>query len=414
MAFVWKADQRLKSPEQVARELLEVAIARGLDEFAAVLAVMCVAQESDFWCPANEGDPSSKNYPHDSLSDDGRSVAYFQQQNGRAGDTLPAGDSDDWWGPMASRMDLKRSADVFYDRLEDNYRDAINNPGMASSRFIQNVQKSAYPDAYAKHWDRAWQLVRATPTQPAPEDTVPDNRPFNEFAIWSANSSTRGGKTPTMFLLHTQEGGGGNSAAEDLAKWYQNANGVSYHYAVSQASDGGVTVVDCVDTDLKSWSVGDANPISINLVFAGSKASWSRDQWMAQAGAIDAAAYLAVQDAAKYGFSTLVVPPPYSAGTPGISDHKWVTDVFGWGTHTDVGPNFPWDHMKARVEFWLAGGTVDEPEPETPSVKRFPDDWTDREIMIEVLRQLRGPTLAGWQQLGGKSVVDAIAELGKS
>lgn len=173
MAFVWKADQRLKSPEQVARELLEVAKARGLDEFAAVLATMCVAQESDFWCPANEKDPSSKNYPHDALSNDGRSVAYFQQQNGRAGDTLPAGDRDDWWGSMASRMDLKLSANVFYDRLEDNYRDAINNP-LSAAQFIQNVQRSYWngradhPGYYGKHWDRAWQLVRNT-NQPAPE-----------------------------------------------------------------------------------------------------------------------------------------------------------------------------------------------------------------------------------------------------
>ena len=170
MSFVWKAPQRLKSPEQVARELLEVALARGLDEFAAVLATMCVAQESDFWCPANEKDPSSKNYPHDSLSDDGRSVAYFQQQNGRAGDTLPAGDRDNWWGPMASRMDLKQSATKFYERLEDNYRDAINDPAMASARFIQNVQKSAYPHAYAKHWDRAWQLVRAAASGQPPKE----------------------------------------------------------------------------------------------------------------------------------------------------------------------------------------------------------------------------------------------------
>jgi hypothetical protein len=48
-----------------------------------------------------------------------------------------------------------------------------------------------------------------------------------------------------LFLIHTQEGGGGNSAAEDLANFLANpANPVSYHYTVSQASDGGVTVVD--------------------------------------------------------------------------------------------------------------------------------------------------------------------------
>jgi hypothetical protein len=170
VSFVWKAPQRLKTPEQVAKECLEVALARGLDEFAAVLAVMCIAQESDFWCPANEKDPTSKNYPHDSLSDDGRSVAYFQQQNGVAGENPPA--NQNWWGPMSQRMDLKQSCNEFLSRLEDNYRDAINNPAEASRRFIQNVQRSAYPDAYAKHWDRAWLLVRGAGGQPAEEKPV--------------------------------------------------------------------------------------------------------------------------------------------------------------------------------------------------------------------------------------------------
>ncbi len=49
--------------------------------------------------------------------------------------------------------------------------------------------------------------------------------------------------------------------------------------------------------------------------------------------------------------------------------------------------------------------------PVPPPAKRFPEDWTDRELLIEILRQLRGPTLAGWDQLGGKSVVDKLAGL---
>ena len=49
--------------------------------------------------------------------------------------------------------------------------------------------------------------------------------------------------------------------------------------------------------------------------------------------------------------------------------------------------------------------------PPPPPVKRFPDDWTDRELMVEILRQLRGPTLDGWDQLGGKSIVDKLAGL---
>lgn len=241
---------------------------------------------------------------------------------------------------------------------------------------------------------------------------VPDNRPdFNEFALWSANSSARSAK-PTMFLIHTQEGGGGDAAAENLAKWFQTGNNVSYHYTISQASDGGVTVVDCVDTDRASWSVGNANGQSINLCFAGSRANWSRDQWMQQSKAIDVAAYLAVQDADKYGFTPLVVPPPYTAGKPGISDHRWVTQVFGWGTHTDVGDNFPWDYFAERVKFWASGGQTTPPVVTPPAEKRFPDDWSDREIGIETLRQQRGYNLDGWPQLGDRTVVDMLGAIG--
>ena len=159
MSFVWQADQRLKSEEEVAREVHSVSLARGLDELATVMAIMCIRQESNFWCPWNAKDPSSKNYPNDSQSDDGRSVAYFQQQNGRAGDTLPAGDRDNWWGPMSCRMDLRCSANTFLERLSDDYHLAANNATRAG-QFIQNVQGSAYPDAYTKHWTYSWQLLQ--------------------------------------------------------------------------------------------------------------------------------------------------------------------------------------------------------------------------------------------------------------
>ena len=46
-----------------------------------------------------------------------------------------------------------------------------------------------------------------------------------------------------------------------------------------------------------------------------------------------------------------------------------------------------------------------------PPSDKFPEDWSDRELMIEILRQLRGYDLKGWPQLGGKGVVDALAEL---
>lgn len=54
--------------------------------------------------------------------------------------------------------------------------------------------------------------------------------------------------------------------------------------------------------------------------------------------------------------------------------------------------------------------TIDTTPTPVPG-KQFPADWSDREILVEILRQLRGPTLDGWAQLGGRTLIDAVAAL---
>lgn len=280
--------------------------------------------------------------------------------------------------------------------------------------WIDGVMPNGWEDRQNR-WNRCLQLGEQLLTQGG---TVAENRPpYNEFPIWSGKRSPRGGTKVDLFLLHTQEGGGGDAAAENLANWLKDTTTqVSYHYTISQASDGGVTVVDTCDTDYASWSVLSANARSINLCFAGSHAAWTRDQWMQQRNAIDVAAYLAVQDCRKYGIPLVVIPPPYTKDRAGISDHHYVTQVLGDGTHTDVGPNFPWDYFAERVAHW--SGDNEQPAPvDPPTHANFPDGWTDRDLLIEILRQLRGPQLKGWKQLGtddkgqNLTLVDAIAAI---
>jgi hypothetical protein len=162
--------------------------------------------------------------------------------------------------------------------------------------------------------------------QGAPPVTDPNRPDFNEYPMWSPNNSGRNGRKVDLFLLHTQEGDGN---ADSLAHFLQG-NEVSYHYTISEDyNDHGVTVVDVVDTDSASWSVLSANPRSINLCFAGSRAAWSRADWLKQSRAIDVAAYIAVQDCKKYGIPLKVLAPPYtgaSATSSGISDHNYVTE----------------------------------------------------------------------------------------
>lgn len=188
-----------------------------------------------------------------------------------------------------------------------------------------------------------WGIARGavSPTPQPEEPAVADKPAFTEVEAMGNSASSRFGARITNFLLHTQEGDG---TAESLARYLNNsANGVSYHYTLR---DG--ILYDVVDTDLSSWSVLDANSSTINLCFADSRASWSRDQWLAREGDIKIAAWVAVQDAVKYGFSTEVIAPPYRHAD-GISDHKYVTEELGIGNHVDVGNDFPWDVLA----FWV-------------------------------------------------------------
>lgn len=286
-------------------------------------------------------------------------------------------------------------------------------PNWPSAQYWYDHGRRAYLDeiksriaTVTPYLDKYWPTTGGTPV-------VDLNRPdFNEFPLWSPNCQDRGGAKIDAVFIHTQEGGGGDDAALNLAQFLANpANQVSYHYTISQASDGGVTVVDCVDTDQASWSVLSANNRSINLCFAGSSASWTRAQWLQQSKAIDVAAYIIVADCKKYGIPLNVIAPPYTGRIPGISDHRYVTKVLGDGTHTDVGDGFPWDVFKFAVSNYALNLPGPNPAP-TP----FQHPSNDQ-MLKDVWDQLRGPEGKGWPQLGqdaqghNLTVVDALAKL---
>ena len=354
MSFVWFADKPLRTREQIAREVHAVSLEGGLDELATVLALMCIAVEvgaqdtygqRQWWCPWNEADPESKNFSYDSQSDDGRSVGYFQQQKGP--------NSEPWWGSSRDEMTLAIAANNFLNRLCDNYSDCSGAPDLAGE-FVADVQQCnpKYRYRYAEHWSEAWDVLnRALENKPVlpivnpaptPNPTPLPNKPkYQEVERYGNGYGIRRQK-PINFFWHTEEG---NSNAEQLAFFCNGDNNVSYHYTLR---DG--MLCDVVDTDNYSWSVLDANVFSINLCFAGSRAGWSREQWLQRERDIEIAAYVTFQDCRKYGIPFEVIPPPYGNARPGISDHKYVTQCLGIGTHVDLGNNFPWDRARYYVE----------------------------------------------------------------
>lgn len=355
MSFVWFADKPLRTREQIAREVHAVSLERGLDELATVLALMCISVEvgaqdtngeQQWWCPWNEADPESKLFSYDSQSDDSRSVGYFQQQKGPNGEP--------WWGTTREQMTLALAANNFLDRLCDNYQDAKANPQLAGE-FVADVQQCnpLYRYRYATRWSEAWVVLKRalkSTDEPLPKpipdptpsvDPLPHKPSYREVNLFGNGYGIRRQK-PINFFWHTEEG---NSSAEQLAYFCNGDNNVSYHYTLRDS-----TLCNIVDTDYYSWSVLDANVFSINLCFAGSRAGWSREEWLRREGDIEIAAYVTVQDCKKYGIPLDVIEPPYGKARPGISDHKYVTQCLGIGTHTDLGNNFPWDKARYYVE----------------------------------------------------------------
>lgn len=292
----------------------------------------------------------------------------------------------DWVGTVA---DMQRFADYLLTVRTHLEQVIWENPNTGQRVGVAGGDDVSRTRYYASDWAGHRDHVHTRQSQPIPipgkekeEEETPDMRPdFNEYPVWSRNNQSRNNTKVDLFLLHTQEGGTPKDGADNLARWLQGPVGVSYHYTISQDPvDNGVTVCNVVDTDRASWSVLSANNRSINLCFGGSRAGWSRDDWLKQARAIDVAAYLAVQDCKKYNIPFTVIAPPYTAGRAGISDHAYVTKVLKDGSHTDVGAHFPWDVFTSSVNKYA--GINQAPD------KQYPRDFTDRQLLEDIWHKL--------------------------
>lgn len=399
--------------EQYAPAVLQAGRDLGITPKGIVIAFATVYVESNWTMYANAKVPDSMSIPHEAVGSDGYSVGLFQQQVVDSGNGW-------WWGDAATCMDPYKSATLFFQRLKRlDYNSDAQSPGS----YAQAIQQSAFPDRYDQHMADAQslydQISGGTVTIPTEDPRLaalaavrPD---FNEYANWSDNSQDRAGTTVDLWLIHTEEG---DMNADALVTWMKD-NGVSYHYAGSQdPNDGGVTVVDMIDTDLASWSVMNSNGRSINFCYAGSYSSWTRDEWMSKAGkVIDVAAYLAVQDAIKYPkLAPARVIVPY-ADPPGIADHRYCSVYLQDGNnHSDVGgplqppwTGFPWDYFTDRVAFYwaAANNTTDDavqPTPPPPAVPKIPTGDAAVRLLME---QQLGPwddaagRFTGWPQLAG-------------
>jgi N-acetyl-anhydromuramyl-L-alanine amidase AmpD len=190
--------------------------------------------------------------------------------------------------------------------------------------------------------------------------------PFTETDLTQNNNNceSRAGYSPRLIILHTEEGSMQGSAFVD----WMASDGVSYGYVINP--DGSVD--DMETDDVASWSVLDpANEFSINICFATSTVNWTRQQWLDNMTAgIKSAAYLAVRKCLAFNIPTQILVGkdyPRVVKENGITDHNaiTVTQLSPGSTHTDVGPNFPWDVFAAHVAEY---DPAQQPNPVAPPV----------------------------------------------
>lgn len=168
-----------------------------------------------------------------------------------------------------------------------------------------------------------------------------------------------------LIVIHDTEGSSHAESAEDGAAYdARRADGTSTHYFVDSNS-----VVQCVRTSDRAHtarSQGNRRGIQYELC---ARASWSRSRWLDSYGQamLRRAARQAARDCRKWGIPVRKLTPAQVAdGVKGFCGHGDITKAFPQddGSHTDPGPNFPWDVFLDLVR--------DELAPPAP-----PKEWSD-------------------------------------
>lgn len=200
--------------------------------------------------------------------------------------------------------------------------------------------------------------------------TSPDHP---ELAFVQAQGYTPGRPDgpPLWIVIHDMEASETATRAETTAAYFANPSdgrSVSSHYCADNDS-----IVQCVRLGDVAWTVGNrpGNNRGINWELSGF-ASQSRAQWLDSFGVAmfnRIAPYIRA-DAARYGIPLARRSVnELKAFKPGITCHNDLRLAFGGTTHTDPGPNFPWDYFMNLLQ--------QEGTPMTQMLVRFFDDPTE-------------------------------------
>lgn len=162
----------------------------------------------------------------------------------------------------------------------------------------------------------------------------------------------RQGYQDVWFVIHSTDTNYQDNYPANLGKYWAGTNTqVSVHFCVSDTMTYQFVSMD--DTAYQARNPGNLRAVGVEIV---GKADWSRNEWLAHIPMIRRAAKLCAEVTLARGYRTsaaLLTPASLRARSSGLTCHKDLSATFA-GTHTDPGPNFPWDVLFAELRKNLA------------------------------------------------------------
>ena len=232
--------------------------------------------------------------------------------------------------------------------------------------------------------------------------------------LTTADSGRRDVKALIWSVIHTVECSD-DTPPDNVAKWQQDTNNNS-SYNVLFGTDG--RTVRSNDDDYSPWSSGmPGNRLGIHGSAIG-YASRTREQWMKFPKQLESIAQWLATNHREYGIPLReLTVDEVRRYVPGVTTHAiyWqaIGKAQGMDVRTDPGEGFPMDVVIKRAK------EIINPETQETKVKTVSEAQYNElvKLLNLILDQLVGhPGLKfpGWSQLGGRTLVDAVAAIGES
>lgn len=224
--------------------------------------------------------------------------------------------------------------------------------------------------------------------------------------------------TKQVIVQHTTESEGGNTS---VIGYLERTKAGSYQTMVD--FDG--EEVRLVPDNKQAWgAMPKGNKAGLHTCVMG-RAEWSRDRWLREAKLLERTAMRYAEWHKKYGIPLVKINgDQVRAGVRGVCGHIEIRDAFRESDHWDPGYNFPYDVVIERAKQIAAGGggnkgDVPMSAAEVADIKDFITKFVGPigSDVKDIREQLCGEgqrnagQYKGWKQLGGKTLVDAVADL---